>query len=108
MHCPALVEFLCRKGITFTSVDITNDTIMLSRALIKIPEGHHIDIQNLYKIKSYPAKDGMGDLAAEIIDKSYEKLKKLKRLDHDYWEWKPMSQVRLEYAARDAYMAYEL
>ena len=108
MRCPALVEFLCRKGITFTSVDITNDTIMLSRALIKIPEGHHIDIQNLYKIKSYPAKDGMGDLAAEIIDKSYEKLKKLKRLDHDYWEWKPMSQVRLEYAARDAYMAYEL
>ena len=84
MRCPALVEFLCRKGIRFTSVDITNDTIMLSRALIKIPEGHHIDIENPYKIKSYPVKDGMGDLAAEIIDKFYEKLKKLKRLDHDY------------------------
>ena len=51
----------------------------------------------------------MGDLAARIIHPSYEELKnKFPKDAHNYWEWKPMSDMHLHYAALDGHMSYEL
>ena len=40
----ALLDFLQRKAVTFTSVDTRSDKTMLARAWIKIPDEHHVDI----------------------------------------------------------------
>ena len=51
----------------------------------------------------------MADLAAAIIDPSYKSMKKSFRKEkHQFWEWKPLSPIRLEYAAKDGYVSYEL
>ena len=74
---PALVDFLQNKeNICFTSVDIRHDTIVLGLAGIKILEGHHIDIQDLYQSSETmrngePMRLGMATIASEIIDSSY-------------------------------------
>ena len=90
-------------------MDTNNDKTTLLRARIKIPDECHVDIQDLYRIKDLPQKDGMGDLAEMIIHPSYKELKnKFDKAEHDYWEWKPMTEMRLHYAALDGYMSYEL
>ena len=90
-------------------MDTNNDKTMLLRARIKIPDECHVDIQDLYMIKDPPQKDGMGDLAERIIHPSYKELKnKFDKAEHDYWEWKPMTEMRLHYVALDGYMSYEL
>ena len=79
--CPKLVDFLQNKEITFASVDIRQDRIMLGHVNIIIPEQFHIDIQDLFKSEDrfeYTPpydKDGMGSLAATIIDRARGKLK---------------------------------
>jgi hypothetical protein len=51
----------------------------------------------------------MADLAAAIIDPSYKNMKKsFPKEKHQYWEWKPLSPLHLEYAAKDGYVSYEL
>ena len=91
-------------------MDITNDRTMLRRARIMIPSQYHLDIQDLCKInKESSGKDGMGDLAERIIHPSYKELKnKFPKNEHDYWEWKPMSEMHLHYAALDRHMSDEL
>ena len=51
----------------------------------------------------------MADLAAAIIDPSYKNMKKsFPKEKHQFWEWKPLSPIHLEYAAKDGYVSYEL
>ena len=51
----------------------------------------------------------MADLAEAIIDPSYKTMKtSFPNNKHDYLEWKPLSPVHLEYAAKDGYVSYEL
>ena len=105
----ALVDFLQRKAVTFTSVDTRNDKTMLARAWIKIPDERHVDIQRLFCIKGGGERDSMADLAAAIIDPSYKNMKKsFPKEKHQFWEWKPLSPIHLEYAAKDGYVSYEL
>jgi hypothetical protein len=67
-----------------------------------------MDIQRIFKIKEI-GKDGMGDLAAAIIDESYKGMnKKFPSHRHNYWEEKPMKEANLHYAAIDGYISYEL
>ena len=82
---------------------------MLARAWIKIPDEHHVDIQRLFCIKGGGERDSMADLAAAIIDPSYKNMKKsFPKEKHQFWEWKPLSPIHLEYAAKDGYVSYEL
>ncbi|XP_073358284.1 uncharacterized protein [Aegilops tauschii subsp. strangulata] len=93
----ALVDFLQRKAVTFTSADTRNDKTMLARACIKIPDEHHVDIQRLFCIKGGGERDSMADLAAAIIDPSYKNMKKsFPKEKHLFWEWKPLSPIHLE------------
>ena len=104
-----LVDFLQRKAVTFTSVDTRNDKTMLARACIRIPDEHHVVIQRLFCIKGGAERDSMADLAAAIIDPSYKNMKKsFPKEKHQFWEWKPLSLIHLEYAAKDGYVSYEL
>jgi hypothetical protein len=76
---------------------------------ITIPEENWIDIQSLVKIKGRNRKDGMADLASRIIDEYYGEMKsKFPSIRHDYWEEVPLSEINLEYAAKDAYVTYQL
>ena len=82
---------------------------MLARACIRIPDKHHVDIQGLFCIKGGGERDSMADLAAAIIDPSYKNMKKsFPKEKHQFWEWKPLSPIHLEYAAKDGYVSYEL
>jgi hypothetical protein len=95
-------------------VDIRHDRTVLARASIVIPPCHHIDIQDLYQTgktlsNGLIGRDGMALMASEIIDSSYAHMKgKLTNTDHFYWEWKPLPEINLHYAAVDGYVSYEL
>ena len=97
------------KVITFASVDTRGDNILLAHAWIRIPNKHHVDIQKQFYIKGGGERDSMGDLAVAIIDPPNKNMKKsFPRDKHQYWEWKPLSPLHLEYAAKDRYVSYEL
>jgi len=62
-----------------------------------------------FRIKGGGKRDSMADLAEPIIDPSYNTMKtSFPKEKHDYWEWKPLSPLHLEYAAKDGYVSYEL
>ena len=58
----------------------------------------------------------MASLATTLIDPSYALMKndfkgatdRDRRIGHDYWEYKPLSQMNLRYAAIDGWVSYEL
>ena len=105
----ALREFLQHKGICFTTVDIRGDSIRFARDGIKIPEHNWIDIQDMINFNGPGKRTGMGDLAAAIIDPSYNDMKtKFPTRSHDQWECMPLPQVNLRYAAIDGYVSFEL
>ena len=107
--CPALRSFLQDKGIVFCTVDKTQDFYKLDYEGIKIPAENWIDLQSLVKIKGGRYNDGMASLASRIIDKSYGEMKnEFPSKRHDYWEEEPLSDLNLEYAAKDAYVTYQL
>jgi ribonuclease D len=108
-NIPVLRDFLQHKQITFASVDMRGDKEKLYREQIHIPDEFHVDIQDVFKIKGQGDRDSMGDLAAVFIDASYKEMKKACTSSmHDKWEWKPLSQKHLEYAAKDGHVSYEL
>lgn len=105
------------QHITFTSVDITNDTKLLESPTvnIRIPKECRVDIQEIYWILGTKGgKTGMVALASELIDPWYADMKdrlprcSWRRLGHDYWEDKPLSEPNLKYAAIDGYVSHEL
>ncbi|XP_071676826.1 uncharacterized protein [Lolium perenne] len=54
-------------------------------------------------------RDGMASLATSIIDESYGLMKsKFPRERHKDWDEQPLSDLNLEYAAKDAYVSYQL
>jgi hypothetical protein len=111
---PALVDFLVNKDIKFSKDDIRGDTKVLARAKIKIPDGNHIDIQDEWKKGTITwngeiARDGMACIAAEVIDISYLNMKsRFGGEDHLHWEWKPLREGSLNYAAIDGYLSYNI
>ena len=110
-----LLSFLKNKKITFTSVDISKDTTILKDEWLPIPHPYHLDLQKIYKIEGRK-KAGMATLAATLIDQSYALMKddfkgaedRDRRIGHDFWEYKPLSEMNLRYAAIDGWVSYEL
>ena len=103
------MEFLLRSGIHFASVDITNDKIKMRRTWgIEIPAACHIDLQRIFKLEN--DKTGMADMAVAVIEEDdYAEMKTgFPKTQHDHWEKTPLDAINIEYAAIDAYVAYEV
>ncbi|KAK1667442.1 hypothetical protein QYE76_055601 [Lolium multiflorum] len=113
-ECPALRSFLQKRGLVFCTVDKREDFHKLYFEKIIIPRENWIDIQEFVHVKGlndrgYLMRDGMASLATSIIDESYSQMKnKFPPERHDYWEERPLSDLNLEYAAKDAYVSYQL
>jgi hypothetical protein len=109
-----LRSFLQKQGIVFCTVDKRADFQKLYFEKIIIPRENWIDIQEFVHVKGlndrgYLMRDGMASLATSIIDESYSQMKnKFPPERHNYWEERPLSDLNLEYAAKDAYVSYQL
>ena len=105
-NCPALMDFLC-SGIRFASVDINNDKIKMRKSFnIEIPAAFHIDIQDIFRPRNQQ-RTSMVHMAVDLIDDYYADMK-TKINNHNEWEMTPLRGKNIEYAAVDAYVAYEL
>ena len=102
------MDFL-RSGIHFASVDITNDKIKMRRTWdLEIPAACHIDLHALFRLNH--DKTGMADMAVAVIDEDeYADMKtRFPKDQHKLWEKLPLDATNIEYAAIDAYVAYEV
>jgi len=108
-------EFIRSWRYKFVAFDISSDTRMLRRSSLYI--FNHVDIQQIWKdpdlIKvrrdGTPGKQGMKDLAGLLIDPSYYEMKGgMTDDDHQLWHKAPLTEKHVTYAAKDAYISYEL
>uniref|UniRef100_A0A8I6Y0Y5 3'-5' exonuclease domain-containing protein n=1 Tax=Hordeum vulgare subsp. vulgare TaxID=112509 RepID=A0A8I6Y0Y5_HORVV len=106
-HCPGLMEFL-RSGVTFASVDIKNDRLKMRHSFgIEIPAGCLVDHQTIFKLRH--DRTSMAPMAVALIDDSYADMKtSFPKSQHRLWEKCPLDDINIEYAAKDAYVSYEL
>ena len=102
------MDFLC-SGIHFASVDITNDKIKMKCTWgFEISSVCHIDLQAIFRLEHL--KTGMAATASAVLDEdAYKDMKKIfKSGQHYLWEKYPLDGCNIEYAAIDAYVAYEV
>uniref|UniRef100_A0A8I6Y4W0 3'-5' exonuclease domain-containing protein n=1 Tax=Hordeum vulgare subsp. vulgare TaxID=112509 RepID=A0A8I6Y4W0_HORVV len=106
-HCPELMDFL-RSGITFATVDITNDKLKMRYSFgIEIPTGCLIDLQTVFRLRH--VRTSMAHMAVALIDEEYGDMKtSFPKSQHKLWEKAPLDHINIEYAAKDAYVSYEL
>ena len=108
-----LKKFLWDTGYTFVGVDIRTDRWLLDKRWLYIPDGKHIDLQDMFMLPGRP-RTGMAAMAEHLIHPKYADMKTKfvtdyeKRVGHSFWEYKPLADMNLEYAATDAYVSYEL
>uniref|UniRef100_A0A8I6YMJ2 3'-5' exonuclease domain-containing protein n=1 Tax=Hordeum vulgare subsp. vulgare TaxID=112509 RepID=A0A8I6YMJ2_HORVV len=106
-HCPGLMEFL-RSGVTFASVDIRNDRLKMRHSFgIEIPAGCLVDLQTIFRLRH--DRTSMAHMAVALIDESYGDMKtSFPKYQHKLWEKDPLDDINIQYAAKDAYVSYEL
>uniref|UniRef100_A0A8I7BFT0 3'-5' exonuclease domain-containing protein n=1 Tax=Hordeum vulgare subsp. vulgare TaxID=112509 RepID=A0A8I7BFT0_HORVV len=106
-HCPGLMEFL-RSGVTFASVDIRNDRLKMRHNFgIEIPAGCLVDLQTIFRLRH--DRTSMAHMAVALIDESYGDMKtSFPKYQHKLWEKGPLDDINIQYAAKDAYVSYEL
>ncbi|KAK1696532.1 hypothetical protein QYE76_013229 [Lolium multiflorum] len=105
--------FLKNKGVTFVGVDIRTGHKLLYKQWLYIPPGKHLDLQDMLNIPGYGNRDGMATMSSELIHPKYAGMKEKfvhdydKFEGHNFWEFKPLSDMNLEYASIDGYVTYE-
>uniref|UniRef100_A0A8I6X6Y3 3'-5' exonuclease domain-containing protein n=1 Tax=Hordeum vulgare subsp. vulgare TaxID=112509 RepID=A0A8I6X6Y3_HORVV len=106
-HCPELMDFL-RSGITFATVDIRNDKLKMRHSFgIEIPAGCLVDLQTVFRLRH--DRTSMAHMAVALIDEEYGDMKiSFPKSQHKLWEKAPLDPINIEYAAKDAYVSYEL
>uniref|UniRef100_A0A8I6X129 3'-5' exonuclease domain-containing protein n=1 Tax=Hordeum vulgare subsp. vulgare TaxID=112509 RepID=A0A8I6X129_HORVV len=106
-HCPGLMEFL-RSGVTFASVDIWNDRLKMRHNFgIEIRAGCLVDLQTIFRLRH--ERTSMAHMAVALIDDSYGDMKtSFPKSQHRLWEKGPLDDINIQYAAKDAYVSYEL
>ena len=84
-HCPELMDFL-HKGITFATVDITNDKLNMRHNFgIEIPTGCLIDLQTVFRLRH--VRTSMAHMAVALIDEEYGDMKtSFPKSQHKLWE----------------------
>ncbi|CAM0945843.1 unnamed protein product [Alopecurus aequalis] len=108
-----LHPFLHNWRYWFAAFDTTNDIKVMARSGMFITPCCHKDIQTIWRDpdneKPRCRKQGLKDVAAAIIDPYYENMKDgFGEEEHKIWADASLPPKHLEYAARDAYAAYEI
>uniref|UniRef100_A0A8I6XRH7 3'-5' exonuclease domain-containing protein n=1 Tax=Hordeum vulgare subsp. vulgare TaxID=112509 RepID=A0A8I6XRH7_HORVV len=106
-HYPEVMDFL-RSGITFATVDIRNDKLKMRHSFgIEIPAGCLVDLQTVFRLRH--DRTSMAHMVVALIDEEYGDMKtSFPKSQHKLWEKAPLDPINIEYAAKDAYVSYEL
>jgi len=91
----------------FAGFAIEQDKQKLAACNLHVP--NFVDIQTNWRVPDGTKPlDSLGDVAAAIIDDEYADMK-TKMTDHDHSLWTSiLSTKHVEYAAKDAYAAFEI
>ncbi|XBI05910.1 hypothetical protein VPH35_133988 [Triticum aestivum] len=101
-NCTKFDNFLADPRYTFVGFSIDSDIEMLSRVGLEI--AHFVDIQKEWRVPTATKPlDSLGD-ASGILVHDVE----LTNAEHQRWARMPLSMRHIEYAAKDAYAAYEI
>jgi ribonuclease D len=108
-NCPQLIHFLNCPNISFASVDKSQDTSKLEALGARIP--NHMDLQDHFNIPGIQqARTGAANMAAQIIDPTYNEYKEefRKKKLHDTWHLRELEPEQIHYAAKDVYVCYAM
>ena len=91
----------------FAGFAIEQDKQKLAACNLHVP--NFVDIQTNWRVPDGTKPlHSLGDVSAAIIDDEYADMKK-KMTDHDHSQWTSILSTRhVEYAAKDAYTAFEI
>ncbi|KAE8796541.1 putative exonuclease mut-7-like protein [Hordeum vulgare] len=106
--CTVFDNFLLDQRYTFAGFSIDQDIEKLHRVGLHI--AHFVDIQKEWRVPgSTKHMDSLGDVSSMLIDDYYMSMKqKLTNEDHKRWACMPLSMKHVQYAAKDAYAAYDI
>ena len=105
-----LDKFLMNGEYTFVGFAIEGDKSKLKLSGLEINSDNYIDIQvewrDPYNKKKF---DSLADVAGRMIDIHYHDMKKKinRKEDHTLWEFCPLPETLIKYAAIDAFATYE-
>ena len=107
-RCTVFDNFLADPRYTFAGFSIDGDKTRLER--VKLEVANFVDIQKEWRVPDATKPlDSLGDVSGVLIDDYYNNMKKKITDDkHQRWAILPLSRRHTEYAAKDAYAAYEI
>ena len=107
-NCTRFDNFLANRRYTFAGFSIDDDIEMLGRVGLEI--AHYVDIQKEWRAPTATKPlDSLGDVSGILVHDYYNDMKKkLTNAEHKRWACMTLSMRHIEYAAKDAYAAYEI
>ncbi|XP_073353809.1 uncharacterized protein [Aegilops tauschii subsp. strangulata] len=101
-------NFLADPRYMFAGFSIDGDIEMLGHVGLEI--SHFVDIQKEWRVPiATKPLDSLGDVSGILVHDYYNDMKKkLTSAEHKHWACMPLSMRHIEYAAKDAYAAYEI
>ncbi|XBH63296.1 hypothetical protein VPH35_117314 [Triticum aestivum] len=95
-------------AVPFAGFSIDGDKKRLER--INLEVANFVDIQKEWRVPEATKElDSLGDVSGMLINDYYNNMKKkITDDEHKHWATLPLSMRHIEYAAKDAYAAYEI
>ncbi|XBH83018.1 hypothetical protein VPH35_071554 [Triticum aestivum] len=108
LECTVFDNFVTDPMYTFAGFSINGDKTRLER--VKLEVANFVDIQKEWRLpEATKALDSLGDVSGILIDDYYNNMKKkITDDEHKRSDTLPLSMRHIEYAAKDAYAAYEI
>ncbi|XP_073363381.1 uncharacterized protein [Aegilops tauschii subsp. strangulata] len=101
-NCTKFDNFLADPRYTFVGFSIDGDIEMLGCVALEI--AHFVDIQKEWRVPTATKPlDSLGDISGILVHDI-----ELTNAERNRWACMPLSMRHLEYAAKDAYDAYEI
>ena len=104
VKCENFNNFLTDDRVKFVTVDFHNDKKVLG--WIGLVVGQPFDLQKNRLVSS--RQPSMLTLVGALVDPSYDKLTKPHHKFHLAWEWNEVDIGRIQYAAMDAYLCFNI
>ncbi|XP_073358115.1 uncharacterized protein [Aegilops tauschii subsp. strangulata] len=107
-RCTVFDNFLADPRYTFAGFSIDGDKKRLERVNLEV--ANFVDIQKEWRVPEATKElDSLGDVSGMLINDYYNNMKKkITDDEHKHWATLPLSMRHIEYAAKDAYAAYEI
>ncbi|XP_073361055.1 uncharacterized protein [Aegilops tauschii subsp. strangulata] len=107
-RCTVFDNFLADPRYTFAGFSIDGDKTRLERVNLEV--ANFVDIQKEWRVPEATKElDSLGDVSGMLTDDYYNNMKKkITDDEHRRWATLPLSMRHIEYAAKDAYAAYEI